>query len=127
MQQIFSYRLKTARKEAGLKAKELAEILGISAAYLSQLEKGNRTNPGSDLIARIAAALKIPANQLIQPASLPLPTSGKPVSEGFQRLQKTPAQAVQGPENPARRDERLRIALRKIRLALDELEKTLEE
>lgn len=44
-----------ARREKGLKAKELAAILGISPAYLSGLENSRELKP--DILKRIEAAL----------------------------------------------------------------------
>ncbi len=48
-----------ARTNSGLKQTEAARVLGISAAYLSQIEKGVR-NAGPSLLNRMAAAYNCP-------------------------------------------------------------------
>lgn len=42
------------RKEKKLSQNKLGEILGVSGAYIQQLEKGVKTNPSIDLIYKIA-------------------------------------------------------------------------
>ncbi len=51
------------REHRGLAAKELAEKVGISAAYLSQIENGTRDG-SFDTIKRIAAALRLTVDDL---------------------------------------------------------------
>ena len=40
-----------------MESQELAKALGISNAYLSQLEKGIRTHPSAELLDKIAKIL----------------------------------------------------------------------
>ncbi len=40
-----------------MESQELAKVLGISNAYLSQLEKGIRTHPSAELLDKIAKNL----------------------------------------------------------------------
>ena len=40
-----------------MESQELAKALGISGAYLSQLERGVRTNPSTELLDKIAMVL----------------------------------------------------------------------
>ncbi len=40
-----------------MESQELAKALGISGAYLSQLERGVRTNPSAELLDKIAKVL----------------------------------------------------------------------
>ena len=47
------------RIKRSIKSQELAEKIGISTAYLSQLEHGVRVNPAADLIFRIAKSLDL--------------------------------------------------------------------
>ena len=51
------------REHRGLAAKDLAAMVGISAAYLSQIEKGTRDG-SFDTIKRIAAALRLTVDDL---------------------------------------------------------------
>lgn len=59
----FGVYVKTRREELGINLRDLAKILGISPAYLSDIERGNRTAPLNhlDLIAR---ELKIEDSEL---------------------------------------------------------------
>jgi transcriptional regulator with XRE-family HTH domain len=55
----FAERLRRYRVEAGLTQEELAELAGISARGLSDLERGIRSTPYRDTIRRLADALKL--------------------------------------------------------------------
>ena len=55
--------IRTAREKAGMEQQELAEKLGISAAYLSQWESGK--HDGSDrLLRRMAEIFNLDINEL---------------------------------------------------------------
>ena len=45
-------RLRTVREVLNLKQKKLAEVLGLSAGYVSDIEKG-KTNPGFNFLLRL--------------------------------------------------------------------------
>ena len=45
------------RQKHSMESQELAKALGISGAYLSQLERGVRTNPSAELLDKIAVVL----------------------------------------------------------------------
>ncbi len=45
------------RQKLSMESQELAKSLGISNAYLSQLEKGTRTHPSAELLDQIAKIL----------------------------------------------------------------------
>jgi transcriptional regulator with XRE-family HTH domain len=46
----FGAKLRTLRKERGVKLAELADVLGVSSAYLSALEHGKRGRPSWHLV-----------------------------------------------------------------------------
>ena len=50
-------RIADARKLQGITCRHLSQMVGISTAYLSQLECGIRLNPDPQLLLRIAKAL----------------------------------------------------------------------
>ena len=55
------------RKKRGYTQAELAERIGMSVAYLGQIERGNRGNSFSlETLYQIADALKIDVNLLIK-------------------------------------------------------------
>lgn len=52
------YRIQVRRKQAGLSLRDLAAKTGLTASFLSQVER-NQTNPSIDSLRRIAEALQI--------------------------------------------------------------------
>ena len=55
----FGLRVRTLREEKGVTQKEMAEALGVSAAYLSALEHGRRGVPSWPLIQKIVGYFNI--------------------------------------------------------------------
>lgn len=55
--------LKTARKEAGLKARDVAQYLGIDQALVSKFESGDRI-PTEEQLQKLAGCLQIPFEKL---------------------------------------------------------------
>lgn len=51
--------LKRVRKQKRMSQKTLAEILGVTQSYISQLEKNKYKNIGTDLIRKISTALEV--------------------------------------------------------------------
>lgn len=50
-------RIRILRKELGLTGEQLADIVGVTKGYISEIETGKKT-PGAALLIRFAAALK---------------------------------------------------------------------
>lgn len=57
--------IKKARIEKGLKQKDLQEMTGLSQKYLSQIEN-DAVDPRASILRRIAQALKVSADILLQ-------------------------------------------------------------
>jgi predicted transcriptional regulator len=57
--------MKKARAGLGLKQKDLQAITGISQKYLSRIEN-DRADPGWSLVRRIACALQLNLQALVQ-------------------------------------------------------------
>jgi transcriptional regulator with XRE-family HTH domain len=55
----FGTRLRQLRSERGIPLKDMAEALGVSAAYLSALEHGRRGRPTHAMVVAICAQLNI--------------------------------------------------------------------
>jgi len=55
----FGERLRQLRAERGISQQEMAEQLGVSAAYLSALEHGRRGRPTHAMVVAICAQLNI--------------------------------------------------------------------
>jgi transcriptional regulator with XRE-family HTH domain len=58
--------LRTFREMRGLKVGELANALGISYAYLSNIEAG-RKRLTAPLVAKVAGALAVPQASIVRP------------------------------------------------------------
>jgi transcriptional regulator with XRE-family HTH domain len=76
-------RIKTQREECGFSLNALAETTGISKGYLSQLERGEASNPSVEVLRKIAAGLGVSVSRLLgeeeatDAAALPLPSGLK--------------------------------------------------
>ncbi len=55
----FGRRVRELRAERGINQKQMAQQLGVSAAYLSALEKGNRGAPSWEFVQRIITYFNI--------------------------------------------------------------------
>ena len=55
----FGARLHELRRLGGITQKRMAADLGVSAAYLSALEHGNRGRPGSGLVMQICSCFEL--------------------------------------------------------------------
>ncbi|MGH7089810.1 MAG: helix-turn-helix domain-containing protein [Stellaceae bacterium] len=72
----FGVRLRQLRAERGIALKDMAEALGVSAAYLSALEHGRRGRPTHAMVVAICAQLNIiwdEADELLRLARLSHP------------------------------------------------------
>ena len=56
--------IKKYREKAKLSQKELASILGISTAYLCELESGKKSNPNISLVIKMADVLQVSIEEL---------------------------------------------------------------
>ena len=57
----FGEYLKQCRKEKGMSIKQAAQAAGISASYLSSMERGSRTAPPFELLQTLAEVLGLDA------------------------------------------------------------------
>ncbi|CAG7650925.1 helix-turn-helix domain-containing protein [Paenibacillus allorhizosphaerae] len=62
----FYEQLKDMRKMKGFTIRELADRSGVSAAYISQLENGNRGIPSPDVLMKLSEGLNMPYTELMQ-------------------------------------------------------------
>lgn len=56
--------IRSVRQQAGMSQKELAQAVGIDQSYMSMIESGLRSNPGTRIIARLAQALQVSIDDL---------------------------------------------------------------
>lgn len=64
---LFGKRLKVKRQAKGMTQAELSEETGITAAYISVIERG-RANPSLDMIIKLSDAVGAEAWDMIRPA-----------------------------------------------------------
>jgi transcriptional regulator with XRE-family HTH domain len=80
------------RRAAGLRREELAMLAGLSADYVTRLEQGRSTHPSAQVLAALARALQLSADErgyLFQLAGHLAPATGRICSHltpGVQRL-----------------------------------------
>jgi len=60
--------IRSIRKQRGLRISDLAEMVGVSTAHMSEVERGVK-NLNNHLIERLSAALKVPPEALIADAT----------------------------------------------------------
>ena len=66
----FASVLLNARKQAGLKQSELATMAGLTSSYLSFLENRKKPPPSDEVCGKLAAALELSPETLLEPAHL---------------------------------------------------------
>lgn len=64
----FGNYLKNLREDYGYTLGELAETIGFSGAYLSQIEKGRKPAPGVEMLKQLSETLKTPYSGLLREA-----------------------------------------------------------
>lgn len=63
---MFGKYISNIRKSQGYTLSELADRVGISKSYLSNIERDLKQNPSIQVMERIAAALHVDLNHLLQ-------------------------------------------------------------
>lgn len=66
----FGNRVRSARKELGINLSDLAERVGISTAYLSQIERAIFPPPRAEIIVSLANELKLNPSELLSLAGM---------------------------------------------------------
>lgn len=84
--------IRRARERRGMRADELAPLLGMGGSTLSNIENGHRKSiPDPDLVDRIHAALGIPKERMLQTLGyldpVQSPTEGYTVPAGDPRME----------------------------------------
>ena len=58
--------IKRRRTELGLSQRALAQRVGVSDAYITQLETRERINPSLEVLKKLAKALKVTVAELVK-------------------------------------------------------------
>jgi transcriptional regulator with XRE-family HTH domain len=61
-------KIRECRERAGMSQEQLAKSVGITQVYLCYLEKGKKKNPSITLLNKIAIALNVNINELLDSA-----------------------------------------------------------
>jgi HTH-type transcriptional regulator, competence development regulator len=64
----FNNYLKTKREEKNLSKNKLGELSGVSAMYISQIERGMRVTPSPKILEKLADGLNEPYEELMEAA-----------------------------------------------------------
>ena len=79
--------IRAIREQVGLSQKELADAVGIDQSYMSMIESGQRCNPGTRIMARLAQALQVSIDDLAARAGyLPQHDEPDPLADQALRL-----------------------------------------
>jgi len=57
--------LKKLREQKGLSQLELAKRADVAQAYISEMEAGDKKNPGIETLRKLAKALGVPVTELL--------------------------------------------------------------
>jgi transcriptional regulator with XRE-family HTH domain len=57
--------IKALRQAKGLSQRALAARVGVTAAYITMLEGGKKTNPSLPTLRKLAKALSVPVTELL--------------------------------------------------------------
>lgn len=57
--------IKALRQAKGLSQRALAARVGVTAAYITMLERGKKTNPSLPTLRKLAKALSVPVTELL--------------------------------------------------------------
>lgn len=74
-------RLAELRRDRGVRVTGLARSVGVSAALISQIERG-RSRPSVSTLFALAKALEVPVDAFFREQHEPAPSAPEPVSEG---------------------------------------------
>src|SRR5262249_7234541 len=106
---MFGRRLRQLRKQRGLTQPALEALSGVGRAYISALERGERTNPSRDVIQALADALGVTGADLAGAAWVEL--EDVPVEKGSPTYDLHRLLSVWSALSPLGRTTLLKIAL----------------
>lgn len=84
-------RIKERRESAGLSLNALASAASVSKGYLSELERGTASNPGLDVLRRLADALSTPLPALLEEGESAAPPTSPPIPPSLREFHRKKA------------------------------------
>ena len=97
MNVLIGQKLAKLRQQKGLTLNDVAKKVGISAVYISLLERGLRKNPSKEVLKRLVSLYGVSETSLLKPGS-----SSPPVEDDSGDIDYTQTQVTPGaiPKNP---------------------------
>ena len=86
--------VRTARGKLGLNLRDLAENVGVSASFLSRIERGEHVRISTRRLARLAEALKLSVDEVFRCARRLPPDVEKYVLDNLHRVRRSMATRV---------------------------------
>ena len=69
MSESFGPFLRSIREKLGKTMRQVADLLGVSVVYISDIERGRRNPPSEDMIKAIAKFFQMPPDALLKKAA----------------------------------------------------------
>ena len=61
---VTDMKLREIREEKNIGVNELGRLVGLSPSYISELERGLKTNPSKETMGKIALVLETPVDEI---------------------------------------------------------------
>jgi transcriptional regulator with XRE-family HTH domain len=81
--------VRTARSKQGLNLRDLAGVVGVSASFLSRIERGHHVRISDRRLAFLAEALDLPVDDVFRCAKRLPPDIEKFVLDNLERVRRT--------------------------------------
>lgn len=118
----FGIYLKELREHKALTLSQLAEKIGYSDAYISQIEKGRRKNPPTlELLESLSKGLDVPYSSLLRGAGYEGLAEGQRLKEAFDDIENTDSFTLNNADTAFFLDELLEIVRKESNLTTQEL------
>ena len=86
--------VRTARAKLGLNLRDLADKVGVSASFLSRIERGEHVRISSRRLARLATALELSVDEVFRRAKRLPPDVEAYVLENLERVRRSMGRAA---------------------------------
>lgn len=83
---VLGERLLLSRHRADIDQRQLARLSGVSATYISKIERGHARNVTVDVVYKLAAGLGLSAGFLLGLTDVPADDPGAPIDAGSSHL-----------------------------------------
>ena len=98
MSVLIGQKLARLRQQRGLTLNDVAKHVGISAVYISLLERGLRKNPSKEVLKRLVDLYGVSKESLLDPGSSSPPVDGGESDTDFRKTQITPGSVPKNPQ-----------------------------